>query len=106
MKVLSMLMMMIVLTIETMASQAMYEAQQHQMENSNRQTTHLGHSTTMRGVCLKEGIQKSEPQQESAFRTLPTSSSIWSVHPINGTAPIDPTAGIVVGVDWFFHYAF
>jgi hypothetical protein len=80
-----------------MASPATYKTQ-HQVENSNCQTTHLGHSTTTKKVCLKEGVQKSETQQESAFRTLPTPSSFWSVLPINGTAPIDPTAGIVVGV--------
>jgi hypothetical protein len=47
---------------------------------------------------LKEGVQKSETHQESAFRPLPTPSSIWSVLQSNGTAPVDPTAGIAAGV--------
>jgi hypothetical protein len=98
MKVLSVMMwMVIVLTIETMASQVMYETH-HQVENSNCQFTHLGHSTAMKSVCLKESIQKSETQQESAFRTLSAPSSIWSALQSNGTALVDPTAGIVVGV--------
>jgi hypothetical protein len=99
MKVLSVMMwMVIVLTIETMASQALHEPHHHKVENSNCQSTPLGHSTATKKVCLKEGVQKSEAQQESTFRPLPAPSSIWSALQSNGTAPVDPTAGIVVGV--------